>query len=58
MKIREGYIDYPEAQRLLGEFRKGKVLKEVRLVNGLLKYKQSWVYVPKGKLKLWALMEK
>ena len=46
MKIREGYIDYPEAQRLLGEFRKGMVLKEVRLVNGLLKYKQSRVYVP------------
>jgi hypothetical protein len=34
------------------------VLKEVRLVNGLLKYKQSWVYVALGKLKLWAFMEK
>jgi hypothetical protein len=47
--MREGYINYPEAQRLLGELRKGKVLKEVMSVDGLLKYKQSWVYMPQGK---------
>jgi hypothetical protein len=32
-----GYINYPEAQKLLGELRKGKALKEVRLVDGLVK---------------------
>jgi hypothetical protein len=31
-KIKEGYINYPEAQKLLGELRKGNALKEVRLV--------------------------
>jgi hypothetical protein len=36
-KIREGYINYPEAQKLLGEVRKGKALKEVRLEDGLFK---------------------
>ena len=51
-KIREGYINNPEAPRLLGEFRKGKAFKEVKLVNGLLKYKQSQLYVPQGKLSL------
>ena len=51
-KIREGYINYPEAQRLPGELRKGKALNDVRLVDSLLKYKQSWVYVPQSKLRL------
>src|ERR1700737_3732947 len=37
---------------LLGELRKSKVLKEVKLVDGLFKYKQSWVYVPQGKWRL------
>ena len=55
--MREGYINYPEAQRLLGELREGKTLKEVKLVDGLLKYKQSRGYVPKGKLRLWVLKE-
>ena len=49
-KIREGHINYPEAQRLLGEFCKSKVIKEVKLAVTLFKYKQSWVYVPQGKL--------
>ena len=56
-KIREGYLKDPEAQRLLGELRKGKALKEVKLVDGLLKYKQSRVYVPQGKLRLLVLKE-
>ena len=51
-KIWEGYINYPEAQKLLGELRKIKVLEEVKLVDGLFKYKQSWVYVPQGKFRL------
>jgi hypothetical protein len=55
---REGYIDYSEAQRLLGELRKSKALKEVKLVDGLLKDKQSWVYMPQGKLRLWTFYEK
>ena len=45
-KIREGYLKDPEAQRLLGDLPKGKVLKEVKLVDGLLKYKQNRMYVP------------
>ena len=56
-KIREGYINDPEAQRLLGELRKGKALKEVKLLDGLLKYKQSRLYVPQGKLRLLVLKE-
>ena len=54
----EGCINYPEAQKLLGEFRKGKALKDVRLVDGLFKYKQSLVYVPQRKLRLLAFMGK
>ena len=57
-KIREGYINFPEVQKLLGELCKGKALKEVRLVDVLFKYKQSWVYVPQGKLRLLAFKEK
>jgi hypothetical protein len=34
-------ITYTKAQRLLGELCKGKALKEVKLVNVLLKYTQS-----------------
>jgi hypothetical protein len=51
-KTKEGYNDYPEAQRLLGELRKGKALEEIKLVDGLLKDKQSWVYGPQGDCKL------
>ena len=43
-RIREGYMKDPEAQRLLGELRSGKKLKEVKLENGLLKYKQRRVF--------------
>ena len=53
----EWYINFPEAQKLLGKLRKGKAIKMVRLVNELLKYKQSQVYVPQGKLRLWGFME-
>jgi hypothetical protein len=51
-KLRKGYVNDPEAQVFLGELHKGKALKEIKLVDGLLKYKQSRVYVPQGKLKL------
>ena len=47
-KIREGYINEPEAQSLLGELRKGKALKEVKLLDVLLKYKESRLYVPQA----------
>ena len=57
-KIREEYINYIEVQRLLGEFCKGKTLKEVKLVDGLLKYKQSWVYVPQLALRLFIFKDK
>ena len=56
-RIREGYMKDPEAQRLLGELRSGKRHKQVKLENGLLKYKQSRVYVPQGKLRLLILKE-
>lgn len=56
-RIREGYMKDPEAQQMLGDLRKGKKLKEIKLVNGLLKYKQSRVYVPQGKLRLLVLKE-
>ena len=36
-KLREGYINDPEAQWFLGELSKGKTLKDIKLVNGLLK---------------------
>jgi hypothetical protein len=42
----------PKALRLLAELRNGKKLKKIKLVDGLLKYKQSWVYVPQRKLRL------
>ena len=44
-KIRKGYLKDSKAQRLLSELCKGKALKEVKLVDALLKYKQSRVYV-------------
>ena len=56
-KIREGYINNPKAQRLLGELCKGKALKEVKLLDGLLKYKQNWLYVPQSRLRLLVLKE-
>ena len=56
-KIRERYIYYLEAQKLLGELCINKVLKEVKLVDGLFKYKQSWVFVPQHKLRLLVLKE-
>jgi hypothetical protein len=39
MQGERGYINYTEVQMLLGELGKGKTLKEVKLVDGLLKYK-------------------
>jgi hypothetical protein len=56
-KLREGYANDPEAQIFLGELRKGKALKEIKLVDGLLKYKQSRMYVPQGKFRLLVLEE-
>ena len=56
-KIREGYLKDPKAQRLLSKLCKDKALKKVKLVDGLLKYKQSQVYVPQGKLRLLVLKE-
>ena len=44
-KTRERYINYPQTQRFLGEFFKVKEFKEFKLVDRLLKYKQSQVYV-------------
>ena len=45
-------------QRLLGELRKSKVLKVIKLVDILLKFKQSWMYVPQGRLSLLFFKEK
>ena len=56
-KLKEEYLKDPKAQRLLDELCKGKALEEVKLVDGLLKYKQSRVYVPQGKLGLLVLKE-
>ena len=49
------YINHLEAQRLLRELRKGKAFKELRLVDDLLKHKQSQVYVIQCKLRLLVL---
>ncbi len=57
MQDKGGVFNYPKVQRLLGELCKGKVLKEVRLVDGLFKYKQSRVYMPQGKLRLLVFKE-
>jgi hypothetical protein len=38
-KLREGYVNDPEAQVFLGELRKGKAFKDIKLVDRLLKYK-------------------
>ena len=46
-----------EAQRLLGELRQGKKFKDIKLANGLLKYKQSRMYVSQGKFRLLVLNE-
>jgi hypothetical protein len=43
-RIRKGYMKDPEAQRLLAKLRNGKKLNEIKLADGLLKYKQSQVY--------------
>ena len=51
-RIKEEYMKDPKALRLLAELRNGKKLKNIKLVDSLLKYKQSWVYVPQGKLRL------
>ena len=51
-KTKERYINDPETQRLPSEFCNGKAFKEVKLVNRLLKYKQSLVHVPKVKLRV------
>lgn len=56
--IREGCMKDPKAHRLLGELKVGKKLKEIKLVDGLFKFKQSWVCVPQGKLRLLVLKEK
>ena len=56
-KIREGYFNDPETQRLLDELHKDKALKEIKLVDGILKFKHSWMYVPQGKLRLLVLKE-
>ena len=51
------YINYPKIKSLVGELRKVKALNEVKLVDELLKYMQSWVFVPKSKLRLLVLKE-
>jgi hypothetical protein len=43
---------------LHAQLRNGKKLKLIKLVDGLLKYKQSWVYVFQRKLRLLYLKEK
>ena len=44
-KLKEGYINDLETQRLLGEISKSKALKEVKLE---IKHKKNRVYVPQG----------
>jgi hypothetical protein len=56
-KLREGYTNDPKVQMFLGELRKSKALKEIKLVDGLLKYKQNQVYVSHGKLRLLVFKE-
>ena len=56
-KIMEGYMKDPEAQRLLGELRQRKKLKDIKLTNGLLKYVQCRMYILQDKLRLLILNE-
>jgi hypothetical protein len=56
-RIREGYMKDPEAKRLLAELRNGKKFKEIKLIDGLLKYKLNHIYVPQEKLRLLVLKE-
>ena len=48
----------PKTQMCVGELRKGKVIKEIKLLDGLLKFEQSWVYVSQRKLTLLIFKEK
>ena len=57
-KIKWGYINAFNKQRLLGELRKGKVFREVKLKDEFLKYKQGGVFEPQGELMLLVLKEK
>lgn len=45
-EMKKRYINDPRAQRFLGKLYKGKALKEVKLVDGLVKYKQNQIYMP------------
>ena len=45
-KTKKWYINDPKAQRLPSELRKERAFKDVKLVDGFLKNKQSWMYVP------------
>jgi hypothetical protein len=56
-KIREAYMKDPEAQKFLSDLRSGKKVKGIRLHEGLIKFKQTRVYVPSGKLRLTVLKE-
>jgi hypothetical protein len=55
--MKERYMKDPKTQRLLVEHRNGKKHKELRLVDGLIKYKQSWIYMLQQKLMLLVLKE-
>jgi hypothetical protein len=47
----------PKAQKFLKDLRVGKKVKGMQLHQGLIKFKQNRVYVPKGKLSVQVLKE-
>jgi transposase InsO family protein len=46
-----------EAQKMLSDLRSGKKVRGIRLHGGMIKFKQSRLYVPSGKLRLTVLKE-
>jgi len=53
--IRKAYMKDPETQKFLSDLRRGKKVKRIQLHEGLIKFKQTRVYVPSGKLRLTVL---
>lgn len=56
-RIREAYMKDPEAQKMLSDLQSGKKIRGIWLHEGMIKFKQSRVYVPSGKLRLRMLKE-
>ncbi len=56
-KIRKVYVEDRLAQSYFNDLHQKKKVKGITLLNGLLNWKQSWVYVLKGKLHMKVMQE-